>query len=69
MLELLRNGRAPAAVVLGEPDTILALGVVVARELGYPTIPVLECALQLLAHVPAGGELEIVTDGTIRHRA
>lgn len=42
MLEMLRLGTAPAAVVVGEPDAILILGVWVAEELGYPTIPCLE---------------------------
>ncbi len=42
MLELLRNRAAPAAVVVGEPDAILVLGVLVAEELGCPTIPFLE---------------------------
>lgn len=41
LLELLRLGRAPAALILAEVDPILALGVVVAREMGYSTIPVL----------------------------
>lgn len=42
MLELLRNQVAPAGVVVGEPDAILVLGVLVADELGCPTIPFLE---------------------------
>ena len=42
MLELLRNGVAPAGVVLGNTDAILVLGILVARKLGYPTIPILE---------------------------
>jgi predicted aconitase with swiveling domain len=42
MLELLRNGVAPAGVVMGQSDAILVLGVLVARVLGYRTIPVLE---------------------------
>jgi len=41
LLELLRIGRAPAALILAEVDPILSLGVVVAREMGYATIPVL----------------------------
>ena len=41
MLELLYAGHAPAALILPETDAILVLGVVVAREMGYPTIPVL----------------------------
>ncbi len=42
MLELLRNDRAPAALLMAEADAILALGVVIAKELGYPGIPVVE---------------------------
>lgn len=42
MLELLRNGVAPAAIVLARPDAILVLGILVAQELGYPTIPLLQ---------------------------
>lgn len=41
MLELLRNGVAPAAIILARPDAILVLGILVAHELGYPTIPLL----------------------------
>ena len=36
LLELVRNGRAPAALVLHEPDAILLLGLIVAREMGWP---------------------------------
>lgn len=42
MLELLRNGVSPAGIVLGRPDAILMLGVLVAEELGHPTVPVLQ---------------------------
>ena len=42
MLELLRNGVSPAAIVLARPDAILVLGILVAHELGYPTIPLLQ---------------------------
>jgi predicted aconitase with swiveling domain len=34
LLELVSNGHAPAALVLHEPDAILLLGLVVAREMG-----------------------------------
>lgn len=42
MLELLRGGMAPAGLVMGHADAILVLGVLVARELGYGIIPVVE---------------------------
>ena len=41
MLELLRNGVAPAGIVIARPDAILVLGILVADELGHPTIPML----------------------------
>lgn len=37
LLELVHAGLAPAAVVLHEPDAILLLGLIVAREMGHPT--------------------------------
>lgn len=42
MLELLRNDVAPAAIVLGSTDAILVLGILVAEELGYASIPLIE---------------------------
>lgn len=57
MLELLRNGTAPAGVVVGEPDAILVLGVLVAQELGYPTIPFLQVGAEgVAALAEADGE-------------
>lgn len=35
LLELVHAGLAPAAIVLHEPDAILLLGLIVAREMGY----------------------------------
>jgi uncharacterized protein len=40
LAEAIRAGTAPIAIVLGEPDPILALGAIVARELYGRTIPV-----------------------------
>jgi predicted aconitase with swiveling domain len=37
LLELVRAGRAPAAIILHEPDAILLLGIIVAREMGWQT--------------------------------
>lgn len=39
LLELLHIGLAPAAIVLHEPDAILLLGLIVAKEMGMP-IPI-----------------------------
>lgn len=65
MLELLREGTAPAAVLTARADAILALGVVVAGELGERTIPLLELPAEHLSAL-SDGLLEVLEDGTIR---
>ena len=37
LLELVRTGLSPAALILHEPDAILLLGLIVAREMGWQT--------------------------------
>jgi predicted aconitase with swiveling domain len=64
MLELIARGLAPAALLLGEADAILTLGIVVAREMGHATLPALEVAPADLARLPEGG-LRVAADGTI----
>ena len=39
LLELIHAGIGPTAIVLKETDAILALGALVAREMGYGTLP------------------------------
>ena len=39
MLELIHANKAPAAILMPEPDAILLLGVIVAREMGWPVPP------------------------------
>jgi len=41
LLELIRAGRAPAAIVLGRPDAILVVACLVAKEMGWAAPPVL----------------------------
>lgn len=65
MLELLRNGVAPAAVLMGTADAILALGVVVGRELGYPAIPMVQVATASLDQVAEGTPLRVGSDGSV----
>ena len=54
MLELIARGLAPAALLLGEADAILTLGIVVAREMGHATLPALEVAPADLLRLPQG---------------
>jgi uncharacterized protein len=37
LLELVHAGKAPAVILIDEPDAILLLGLVVAREMGWKT--------------------------------
>lgn len=65
MLELMAGGRAPAALILAEPDAILVLGVVVAREMGHGAIPVLVVPRAAQAAFAAATRAVIAEDGTI----
>ncbi|MCW5748405.1 MAG: DUF126 domain-containing protein [Alphaproteobacteria bacterium] len=66
MLELLRVGQAPAAVILGRIDAILGLGIVVAREMGWPTIPLYQLPVEAHEKIPDGSDVRIGADGSIR---
>ena len=66
MLELLRNRVAPAAIVVGRPDAILVLGILVAEELGYDTIPVLRVSERDIARLDGkDGARACVQDGKL----
>lgn len=41
MLELIYKGKSPSALLLGSRDAILPIGVVVAKQMSWQTIPVL----------------------------
>lgn len=59
LMELVHNGNAPAAIVMHEPDAILLLGLVVAREMGWPTPPALR--LPVKKHAEFSGQVISVT--------
>ena len=68
LLELVRGGRAPAAIVMHEPDAILLLGLIVAREMGWPA-PV-AVRLDRAQHAGfAGNIVAVEPDGTVASRA
>ncbi len=67
MLELLRNRVAPAGIVVGRPDAILVLGILVAEELGYDTIPVVQVDPGVIPNLAAAnGRRATIGEGTIR---
>jgi predicted aconitase with swiveling domain len=59
LLELLHGGHAPAAIVLGRADAIVALGVLVAREMGWATIPLAVLAPSEQDKVADGSTMKI----------
>lgn len=62
MLELIYKSKAPAALVLGGRDAILPMGVLVAGQMNWPTIPVV-----VMENPPfeTGDQLHIASDGQI----
>lgn len=59
LAEAVRAGSAPAAILLGEPDLILAIGSAVAAELYGRTVPVIVLDPAELAAIPDGAEVRI----------
>jgi predicted aconitase with swiveling domain len=68
LLELVHAKRAPAAIVLHEPDAILLLGLIVAKEMGYATPIALRLDRGRFAEL-SGSELEISESGAISRRS
>ena len=54
LLELTRIGKAPAAILMVEPDAILMLGLVVAREMGWSGPPARRISPQDFASLRPG---------------
>ena len=62
LLELLYKGIAPKAILMNEVDAILALGDLVAKEMGYPTIPILQTPID---HLKTGQAISISIVGEL----
>jgi predicted aconitase with swiveling domain len=65
LAELLRGGVGPLGIVLGEPDEILVVGAVVARELYGVDCPVLLLGSDDYARAAGYASMTIEADGTI----
>lgn len=64
LLELVGNGNAPAALAMHEPDAILLLGLVVAREMGLASPVAIRLDRSLHAAF-AGAHVRIGADGLV----
>jgi len=60
LAEAIRAGTAPAAIVLREPDGIVALGAMVARELYGTRVPVVVLGSDDFLGIASGATLRIV---------
>ncbi|HEY6630722.1 MAG TPA: DUF126 domain-containing protein [Rhizobiaceae bacterium] len=65
LMELVHNGNAPAALVLHEPDAILLLGLIVAREMGWPTPVAVKLDRNRFSEF-AGRVVSVSTEGLLR---
>jgi predicted aconitase with swiveling domain len=65
LAEAARAGNAPAAILIGEPDLILAIGAAVADELYGLRIPVVVLQPAELAAIPDGARISVAEDGEV----
>lgn len=65
LLELICRGAAPAAIVLAEVDAILALGILVAHEMGWPAPPLVQLTLAEQASVATDAFVSVTTTGAL----
>jgi predicted aconitase with swiveling domain len=63
LAEAVRAGTAPAGIVLGEPDLILAIGAAVAEELYGVRVPIAVASPATLATMTDGQTVDIGSAG------
>ena len=68
LAEAVRAGGAPAAILLGEPDLILAVGAAVAEELYGVRLPIVLIEQTLLAGIPDGATVAVGEGGEVTLR-
>lgn len=64
LLELIRGGKAPAALLMGTPDAILLIGCLVATEMGWTPPPAFALAAEA-QHGLGDGPHRVTADGEI----
>jgi predicted aconitase with swiveling domain len=66
LAESVRAGTAPAAILIGETDLILAIGSAVADELYGRHVPVVVIGPDQLADIRDGNRVRVDDDGSVR---
>jgi len=64
LLELIRGGNAPAALVMGAPDAILLIGCLVAKEMGWAAPPAFSLSAENQRKL-ADGRYAFTADGAM----
>ena len=64
LLELIRGGNAPAALVMGAPDAILLIGCLVAKEMGWEAPPAVALSAENQRQL-ADGHYTLAADGAM----
>jgi hypothetical protein len=65
LMESIRNGSAPVAIINCKTDPILALGAILAEELYHKTLPMVVLSQEDIENIQDGGNLIVHPDGTI----
>jgi uncharacterized protein len=65
LAEAVRCGAGPAALLLGEPDVAVVMGLLAAAELYRSAVPVVVLEAEDLAGVPDGCEVAVTADGDV----
>lgn len=65
LAEAVRAGTAPAAILLGEPDLILAVGSAVGEELYGRRVPIVHLSLTDLGAIRDGAAVSVHADGEV----
>lgn len=68
LAETVRAGSAPAAILLGEPDLILAVGAAVAEELYGVRVPIVQLRLEELGAIRDGVPVSVGEGGEVTLR-
>lgn len=69
LLELIAQGRAPAAIALGKADAILCLGAVVATAMGWSAPPIIVLPAEKQRAFASGSFVRLTADGVIHTTA
>ncbi|MCB8981232.1 MAG: DUF126 domain-containing protein [Ardenticatenaceae bacterium] len=65
LLEAVKQGTAPAAIITSETDGILALGAAVAREMYDQAPPVLVLDREAYSHLQTGQQISVTETGLL----